>query len=155
MATRSSMHLSACEAPQSVSVLASTDYVHCPSCGDQGAQNRPILLPLHGSSAASVAVVTQSLSDTLRADEGEAGARLLVFADSRQDAGQQAGYADDQGARVAVRQLLVSALANGALSLAEATKRVPAAVTGEKTTLRRWLGGGGRSPADRGWQPGI
>jgi hypothetical protein len=134
-------HLSACEAPQSVSVLASTDYVHCPSCGDQGAQNRPILLPLHGSSAASVAVITQNLSDTLRADEGEAGARLLVFADSRQDAGQQAGYADDQGARVAVRQLLVSSLGERALSLAEATKRVPGIVTGDKTTLRRWLVG--------------
>jgi ATP-dependent helicase YprA (DUF1998 family) len=134
-------HLAACETPQEVEFFASTDYVHCPSCGDQGAQNRPLLLPLYGSAAASVAVLTQSLSNVLRADHGVAGARLLVFADSRQDAGQQAGYADDQGSRVAVRQLLVAALDEGPLSLSEATKRVPGRITSDKTALRRWLVG--------------
>jgi hypothetical protein len=27
-------------------MLASTDRVHCPNCGDTGARNRPIILPL-------------------------------------------------------------------------------------------------------------
>jgi hypothetical protein len=134
-------HSSACEVHQEAEFFASTDYVHCPSCGDQGAQNRPLLLPLYGSAAASVAVITQSLSNILREDHGDPGARLLVFADSRQDAGQQAGYADDQGSRVAVRQLLVAALADGPLSLAEATKRVPGRITSDKTAFRRWLVG--------------
>jgi hypothetical protein len=133
-------HDSSCPTPtQRVELLASTDDVHCPSCGDQGARTRPILLPLQGSAAASVAVLTQSLSDELRSSEGEAGGRLLVFADSRQNAGQQAGYADDQGARIAVRQLLVSALSDGELSLPSATKAVRQSVIGDRPTLRRWL----------------
>ena len=107
-------HLRACPHPYGAKAFrASTDEAHCPSCGDRGAQNRPILLPLKGSAAASTAVLTQGLSDELRHREGDAGGRLLVFADSRQNAAQQAGYADDQGARIAVRQLAVDALAAG------------------------------------------
>jgi ATP-dependent helicase YprA (DUF1998 family) len=133
-------HLRSCTTPHArAEFLASTDDVHCPSCGDQGARNRPILLPLQGSAAASVAVVTQVLSNELRAREGEAGGRLLVFADSRQDAGQQAGYADDQGARVSVRQLLVEALADGPLALPEAIRRVQDRVVSDPMTLKRWL----------------
>jgi ATP-dependent helicase YprA (DUF1998 family) len=135
-------HSRACATPTArVEVYASTDDVHCPSCGDQGARNRPILLPLQGSAAASVAVVTQSLSDELRAREGEAGGRLLVFADSRQDAGQQAGYADDQGARISVRQLLATALEGGRLTLPEAIRRVQDRVVSDPATLKRWLVG--------------
>lgn len=134
-------HQPSCYAPQSVDVLCSTDFVHCPSCGDQGAQNRPILMPLRGSAAASVAVITQSLSDALRRKGGDAAARLLVFADSRQDAGQQAGYADDQGARVAVRQLIVSVLAeaDGPSSLPGIARAVSHKVVDDKATFRRWL----------------
>ncbi|OFW59091.1 MAG: hypothetical protein A2133_12145 [Actinobacteria bacterium RBG_16_64_13] len=133
-------HLRACTNPTGrAEVYASTDDVHCPSCGDQGARNRPILLPLQGSAAASVAVLTQSLSDELRKREGEAGGRLLVFADSRQDAGQQAGYADDQGARVSVRQLLVDALGAERLSMSEVIRRVHERVVSDKPTLKRWL----------------
>ena len=123
-----------------VPLLASTDDVHCPSCGDLGARNRPILLPLYGSTAASVAVLTQGLSDELRNREGDAGGRLLVFADSRQDAAQQAGFSDDRGARVAIRQLLTDVLRKeGRLDLSEAANKVAAAVTDDDTALRRWL----------------
>jgi ATP-dependent helicase YprA (DUF1998 family) len=134
-------HDRACPRPLSpgVTLLLSGDAVHCPSCGDLGARNRPILLPLQGSAAASVAVLTQSSSDELRHREGEAGGRLLVFADSRQDAAQQAGYADDQGARVAVRQLVVDALGAGVRSLPDAIAGVQRTVVDDASTLRRWL----------------
>ncbi len=134
-------HARSCPNPSSQGVMfrGSIDNVHCPSCGDQGVRDRPILLPLQGSAAASVAVMTYALSDVLRAQEGEPGGRLLVFADSRQDAAHQAGYADDQGARIAVRQLLRAALDSGPLSLPDAIKAVAEAVTQDKSTLRRWL----------------
>lgn len=134
-------HHRACPRPLfgGVTLLASDDAVHCPSCGDLGARNRPILLPLQGSAAASVAVLTQSASDELRRGEGDASGRLLVFADSRQDAAQQAGYADDQGARVAVRQLVVDGLRAGARSLPDATGEVQTTVVTDPPTLRRWL----------------
>ncbi|MHB1910506.1 MAG: DEAD/DEAH box helicase [Acidimicrobiales bacterium] len=134
-------HARACPDPVSgpASLLASLDAVHCPSCGAQGAAGRPVLIPLSGSAAASVAVLTQVTSDELRARDGEAAGRLLVFADSRQDAAQQAGYADDQGAKSAVRQLLVDAASGGPLSIKEAVGVVQTAVTGERSTLRRWL----------------
>lgn len=124
--------------------LASTDEAHCPSCGDRGARNRPILLPLKGSAAASTAVLTQGLSDDLRERQGPAGGRLLVFADSRQNAAQQAGYADDQGARVAARQLVASALDSDSLPLNKLESAVRAAVTGDAEVLRRWLAGEAR-----------
>ncbi len=125
-----------------VEVLASTDNVHCPACGSQGARNRPVLLALKGSAAASVAVITQGLSDELRARSGEAAGRLLVFADSRQNAAQQAGYSDDQGARVAVRQLMASSVAEqGRLSLPALVRQVTSLVTEGPATLRRWLVG--------------
>jgi len=134
-------HDRACPRPlfTGVTLLASDDAVHCPSCGDLGARNRPILLALQGSAAASVAVLTQSASDELRRGEGDAGGRMLVFADSRQDAAQQAGYADDQGARVAVRQLLVDALDTGARSLPDIIGEVQTTVVTNPPTLRRWL----------------
>ncbi len=135
------VHDRSCPAPtaQGVTLLASIDSVHCPSCGDLGARDRPILLPLKGSAAASVAVLTHSLSEELRSREGEAGGRLLVFADSRQDAAQQAGYADDQGSRVSIRQLVRSSLEDGPLSLSAAASRVISSVLDDKATLRRWL----------------
>jgi replicative superfamily II helicase len=120
-------------------MLASTDRVHCPNCGDTGARNRPIILPLRGSAAASVAVLTQTLSDELRQREGQAGGRLLVFADSRQDAAQQAGYADDQGARVAVRQLIRRAVGESPQDLPNCSRAVQAAVSDDRPTLVRWL----------------
>lgn len=125
---------------EGVPLLASTDDVHCPNCGDLGARNRPILLGLYGSTAATVAVLTQGLSDELRTREGDAGGRLLIFADSRQDAAQQAGFSDDRGARVAVRQLLTDVLRDeGQLDLGDAVSKVAGAVTDDDTTLRRWL----------------
>ncbi|MDY0062609.1 MAG: DEAD/DEAH box helicase [Myxococcota bacterium] len=134
-------HGRGCPNPQSslAHYRASIDDVHCPACGHAGAAGRPILLSLHGSAAASVAVLTQSLSDELREREGEAGGRLLVFADSRQDAALQAGYADDQGAKVAVRQLMAAALASGPLSLPDLIRSVRAAVLDDEQVLRRWL----------------
>src|SRR5205807_10244499 len=134
-------HDRACPRPRfpGVALLASDDAVHCPSCGDLGARNRPILLPLQGSAAASVAVLTQAASDELRHREGDAGGRLLVFADSRQDAAQQAGYADDQGARIAVRQLITHALAAGPLPLPKAIRAVQAEVIDNRPIFRRWL----------------
>lgn len=123
---------------------ASTDDARCPSCGDRGASNRPILLPLKGSAAASTAVITQGLSDELRAREGEAGGRLLVFADSRQNAAQQAGYADDQGARIAVRQLAIHTLADGARSMSALEKGVRSTVIDQPDMFRRWMAGESR-----------
>lgn len=138
-------HARACPHPYGPrAVHASTDDARCPSCGDRGASNRPILLPLKGSAAASTAVVTQGLSDELRAREGEGGGRLLVFADSRQNAAQQAGYADDQGARIAVRQLAVDALDAGILSMAALEKAVRARVIDDQDMFRRWLAGESR-----------
>lgn len=137
-------HLRNCPRPNfdGTEVLASTDNVHCPACGSQGARNRPVLLALKGSAAASVAVLTQGLSDELRARSGEAAGRLLVFSDSRQDAAQQAGYSDDRGARVAVRQLIASSVAKqGSLSLPALVREVTSAVTEDSATLRRWLVG--------------
>jgi hypothetical protein len=137
-------HLSSCLRPAfgGVRVLASTDQVHCPACGDLGAQNRPILLPLKGSAAASTAVLTQGLSDELRRRTDEAGGRLLVFADSRQNAAQQAGYADDQGARIAVRQLVVEAVrANGPTTLQSISGAVYPLVLDDPASRRRWLVG--------------
>lgn len=123
-------------------VLASTDDVHCPLCGDLGARNRPILLPLKGSAAATVAVITQGLSDVLRERTTDAGGRLLVFSDSRQNAAQQAGYSDDQGARIAIRQLLTTALATGgALTLKGSRGAVHPLVLDDDDALRRWLVG--------------
>jgi hypothetical protein len=125
-----------------VVLLASTDDVHCPACGDLGARNRPIVLPLKGSAAASTAVVTQGLADELRAETDEAGGRLLVFADSRQNAAQQAGYAADQGARIAVRQLVTKALGDkGALSLKKLPGVVADLVMSDEASRRRWLVG--------------
>lgn len=136
-------HLRACPrpAPDGITLTASTDNVHCPSCGDLGARNRPILLPLRGGAAASVAVLTQALSDQLRTAGDEAAGRLLVFADSRQDAAQQAGYSHDHGARVAVRQLLNAVLRSGPRSLPAAVGEMQSKVLGERQTFRRWLVG--------------
>lgn len=138
-------HSRACPHPYGTKGFrASTDEAHCPSCGDRGAQNRPILLPLKGSAAASTAVLTQGLSDELRLREGDAGGRLLVFADSRQNAAQQAGYADDQGARIAVRQLAVDALQPGTLAMNALEQRVRSRLTDDSEMLRRWLAGESR-----------
>lgn len=138
-------HSRACPHPYGPrTVRASTDDARCPSCGDRGASNRPILLPLKGSAAASTAVITQGLSDELRRREGDAGGRLLVFADSRQNAAQQAGYADDQGARIAVRQLAAHALESGAASMLELEKRVRSTVIDNPDMFRRWLAGESR-----------
>ncbi|MDP9300832.1 MAG: DEAD/DEAH box helicase [Actinomycetota bacterium] len=141
---RDLQHLRSCPRPAfpGVNVLASLDDVHCPACGDQGARNRPILLALKGSAAASSAVITQGLSDELRAATDEAGGRLLVFADSRQNAAQQAGYADDQGARIAARQLVARALKdNGATSLKTLPTVVDGLVLKDPVARRRWLVG--------------
>jgi len=137
-------HLPSCLRPAfgGVQLLASTDQVHCPACGDLGARTRPILLPLKGSAAASTAVLTQGLSDELRARTDDAGGRLLVFADSRQNAAQQAGYADDQGARIAVRQLVVEAVrAKGPTSLQSIPGAVFPLVIDDPDSRRRWLVG--------------
>ncbi len=138
-------HSRACPHPFGArSFRASTDEAHCPSCGDRGAQNRPILLPLKGSAAASTAVLTQGLSDELRQREGEAAGRLLVFADSRQNAAQQAGYSDDQGSRIAVRQLIVDALDDGTLAMNALERRVRVRVIDDTEMMRRWLAGEAR-----------
>lgn len=139
------VHTRACPHPfGEAHYQASTDEAHCPSCGDRGARNRPILLPLKGSAAASTAVITQGLSDELRNREGKAGGRLLVFADSRQNAAQQAGYADDQGARVAIRQLVTNTLAAGPMALNALETAVRSSVAGDAEMLRRWLAGEAR-----------
>ena len=138
-------HAPACPHPYGASAYrASTDAAHCPSCGDRGAQNRPILLALKGSAAASTAVLAQGLSDELRHREGDAAGRLLVFADSRQNAAQQAGYADDQGARIAVRQLAVASLNTGPLAMNALEQCVRATVIDDSEMLRRWLAGESR-----------
>jgi ATP-dependent helicase YprA (DUF1998 family) len=138
-------HARACPHPYGPrSYQASYDEAHCPSCGDRGARNRPILLPLKGSAAASTAVLTQVLADQLRYREGDAGGRLLVFADSRQNAAQQAGYADDQGARIAVRQLALDSLQHGPLALSALEQRVRMRVVQDPEMLRRWLVGESR-----------
>lgn len=141
-------HSVTCPTPTSSGspLRSSEDGRYCPSCGASGVAGRDILTPQRGAGAASVAVLTQLLGDELRAREGDAGGRLLVFADSRQDAGQQAGYADDQGARIAVRQLVVEALAAeaGGLSFPALWRRVAGAVTDDRPQLRRWLVGEAR-----------
>jgi replicative superfamily II helicase len=142
--TRPLDHARNCPRPHfdGVSVLASMDDVHCPACGSMGARNRPILLSLQGSAAASVAVVVNGLSNDLRRRTGEAGGRLLVFADSRQNAAQQAGYSDDQGARVAIRQLIAASVREaGQLTLPATSSSVAAKVLDDPATLRRWLVG--------------
>jgi ATP-dependent helicase YprA (DUF1998 family) len=149
-------HLRACPHPYGAKVFrASTDEAHCPSCGDRGAQNRPILLPLKGSAAASTAVLTQGLSDELRLREGDAAGRLLVFADSRQNAAQQAGYADDQGARIAVRQLAVDGLESGTLAMNALEQRVRSRLTDDSEMLRRWLAGESRDRFGEVSDPGY
>jgi DEAD/DEAH box helicase/Domain of unknown function (DUF1998)/Helicase conserved C-terminal domain len=138
-------HARTCPHPYGARIYrASTDEAHCPSCGDRGAQNRPILLPLKGSAAASTAVLTQGLSDELRHREGDAAGRLLVFADSRQNAAQQAGYADDQGARIAVRQLAIASLEAGPLAMNALEQRLRTRVIDDSEMLRRWLAGESR-----------
>lgn len=151
-------HQRGCSNPHRGQLLwGSTDAVNCPSCGDKGAGARPILLPLRGSAAASVAVLTQTLSDELRRRYGPAWGRLLVFADSRQDAAQQAGYADDQGARIATRQLLLSSLQDGLVDMKQAINRVGGQVCEDPQRLRRWLLGESQRSfaelADPNYQP--
>ena len=149
-------HARACPHPYGPrSYRASHDEAHCPSCGDRGARNRPILLPLKGSAAASTAVLTQGLADQLRRREGDAGGRLLVFADSRQNAAQQAGYADDQGARIAVRQLAVDSLEPGSPALNALEQRVRARVADNAEMLRRWLAGESRDRFGEVSDPGY
>lgn len=149
-------HSRSCPHPFGPRVMrASMDDARCPSCGDRGASNRPILLPLKGSAAASTAVITQGLSDELRTREGEGGGRLLVFADSRQNAAQQAGYADDQGARIAVRQLAVNALDGGDLSMAALEKAVRSTVIDDPEMFRRWLAGESRDNFAEVTDPGY
>jgi hypothetical protein len=87
-------------------------------------------------------VVTQGLADELRAETDEAGGRLLVFADSRQNAAQQAGYAADQGARIAVRQLITKAVGDqGPLSLKKLPSVAADLVMSDEASRRRWLVG--------------
>lgn len=120
---------------------SSEDGRYCPECGASGTGGRDILTAQRGAGAASVAVLTQALGDELRGRLGEPGGRLLVFADSRQDAGQQAGYADDQGARIAVRQLVVDVLRHHreGLPLPQLVTQVKACVRDDDQQLRRWL----------------
>jgi ATP-dependent helicase YprA (DUF1998 family) len=133
-------HDRSCAQRLAVQLFAATaDRAHCRACGSSGARTRPVILPLQGSAAASVAVLTASASGHLRANSDEAGGRLLVFADSRQDAAQQAGYSDDQGARVAVRQLVVDVLGGGPLSLDRLAIGVADRVLSDRPALRRWL----------------
>lgn len=149
-------HARACPHPYGPRTYrASYDEAHCPSCGDRGARNRPILLPLKGSAAASTAVLAQGLGDQLRRREGDAAGRLLVFADSRQNAAQQAGYADDQGARIAVRQLAVDSLQSGPLALNALEQRVRTRVVEDAEMLRRWLAGETRDRFGEISEPGY
>jgi ATP-dependent helicase YprA (DUF1998 family) len=135
-------HRPSCSRAHSVQAyLATTDQAHCGACGSSGARTRPIILPLQGSAAASVAVLTASASQHLRGNSDEPGGRLLVFADSRQDAAQQAGYSDDQGARIAARQLIVDVLGDGAASLDRLIIGVADRVLTDPAALRRWLVG--------------
>jgi ATP-dependent helicase YprA (DUF1998 family)/very-short-patch-repair endonuclease len=85
----------------------------CPVCQAQWrGRRREIITPLRSGAAPSIAVLTQSLLPRLeRASDGGPGEkRLLIFADSRQDTAQQAGYLRDRYQVFTQRQIVYQTL---------------------------------------------
>ena len=85
----------------------------CPICQAQGrGRRREIITPLRSGAAPSVAVLTQSLLPRLArsGDGGPGEKRLLIFADSRQDTAQQAGYLRDRYQVFTQRQIVYQTL---------------------------------------------
>lgn len=85
----------------------------CPHCQAQGrGRRREIITPLRSGAAPSIAVLTQSLLPHLEAapDGGPGEKRLLIFADSRQDTAQQAGYLRDRYQVFTQRQIVYQTL---------------------------------------------
>ncbi len=85
----------------------------CPVCQAQGrGRRREIITPLRSGAAPSIAVLTQSLMPQLEpsADGGPGEKRLLIFADSRQDTAQQAGYLRDRYQVFTQRQIVYQTL---------------------------------------------
>jgi len=85
----------------------------CPVCQAQG-RGRAIITPLRSGAAPSIAVLTQSLMPQLESspDGGPGEKRLLIFADSRQDTAQQAGYLRDRYQVFTQRQIVYQTLRN-------------------------------------------
>lgn len=83
----------------------------CPVCQAQG-RGRAIITPLRSGAAPSIAVLTQSLMPQLEpaAQGGPGEKRLLIFADSRQDTAQQAGYLRDRYQVFTQRQIVYQTL---------------------------------------------
>ncbi len=85
----------------------------CPVCQARGrGRRREIITPLRSGAAPSIAVLTQSLMPCLEssADGGPGEKRLLIFADSRQDTAQQAGYLRDRYQVFTQRQIVYQTL---------------------------------------------
>lgn len=85
----------------------------CPVCQAQGrGRRREIITPLRSGAAPSIAVLTQSLLPRLApaVDGGPGEKRLLIFADSRQDTAQQAGYLRDRYQVFTQRQIVYQTL---------------------------------------------
>ncbi len=77
----------------------------CPACGDFTARF-DIVSPLRTGTASTVSVLTTHHLDLLEGDDH----KLLVFADNRQDAAHQAGYAEDKHRLFALRHLIIAEL---------------------------------------------
>ena len=85
----------------------------CPVCQAQGRGRRhEIITPLRSGAAPAVSVLTQSLLPRLEPapDGGPGEKRLLIFADSRQDTAQQAGYLRDRYQVFTQRQVVYQTL---------------------------------------------
>lgn len=74
----------------------------CPACGARGSERSPIITPIRSTEVYDVMVLAQT---ALASMPEPALRKLLIFADSRQDAAFQAGWMESRSLRFRIRHL--------------------------------------------------
>lgn len=79
---------------------------YCPACGSYSRLGKPVLVEARAVQVADVHILAQEMIQAMPASHK----KLLVFADSRQDAAFQAAWMQDHARRYRIRQLFFNAL---------------------------------------------
>jgi len=79
---------------------------YCPACGSYSRVEKPVLVEARAVQVADVHILAQEMIQAMPASHK----KLLVFADSRQDAAFQAAWMQDHARRYRIRQLFFNAL---------------------------------------------
>ncbi|MFW5838179.1 MAG: hypothetical protein ACOCVM_09220, partial [Desulfovibrionaceae bacterium] len=80
----------------------------CPACATRDPEHSPLITPLRSSDVYDVMILAHSMLTSMSEEDLR---KVLVFADSRQDAAFQAGFMDSKSLRFRVRHLAYQILA--------------------------------------------